>query len=64
VRRHHPQDQEPHSRVIRPGGEPEWVSVVHSDGSISEVRISADHDELTIGMWPAVGKPPHLSGYD
>lgn len=51
-----------HSRVIHDGDEPEWVSVVHHDGSISEVSISADDDQLMIAMWPSMSHPPHLNG--
>ena len=62
MKRRHRESQEAHSRVIRPGDAPEWISVLHTDGSISEVRISADDDELNIDMHAAYHKHPHLRG--
>lgn len=50
------------SRVIRAGEPPEYISVIHADGAISEVRVSADNDELTVHLHPALQHPPHLSG--
>ena len=56
------QQEVPTSRVIRPGDEPEWVSVVHKDGSISEVKIDGDNGELGVRICKAHGVELHLSG--
>lgn len=53
-------DKTQHSRVIHPGDAPEWVSVVHRNGSISEVKVSADNDDVNIGVGMADGKEMHL----
>jgi hypothetical protein len=53
-------DKTEHSRVIHPGDAPEWVSVIHRNGSISEVKISADNDEVNIGVATADGKELHM----
>jgi CTP:phosphocholine cytidylyltransferase-like protein len=50
------------SRVIRPGDEPEWVSVVHKDGSISRVKIDGDNGELGVRIHKARDVELHLSG--
>ena len=62
MRRKHRDDRQEHSRVIRAGDAPEWISVLHTDGSISEVRISAENGELNIDMHTAYHKYPHLRG--
>jgi glutathione synthase/RimK-type ligase-like ATP-grasp enzyme len=51
------------SRVIRPGEPPEWVSVVHRNGAISEVKIDGDNGELGVRISKAVGIDLHLSGF-
>lgn len=58
----HKQNQVHPPRVIRPGEPAEHISVLHNDGSVSEVKVSADNDELNIQVDPAVYHPPHLSG--
>lgn len=63
VRKHRSHENAPHSTVMRGGDPPEWITAAHSDGSMSEVRISMDHDQLKIDMRPALGKPPRLTGY-
>lgn len=50
------------SRVMRAGEPAEQISVLHADGTISEVKVSADNDELNIQIAPALFHPPHLSG--
>ena len=50
------------SRVIRAGEPPEWISVLHGDGTISEVKVSADNDELNIQVDSSTTHSPHLSG--
>jgi len=56
----HPEVQT--SRVIKPGDPPEWVSVVHRDGSISEVKIDGDNGELGVRIHKAMSVDLHLSG--
>lgn len=50
------------SRFIRPGEPPEQISILHADGTISEVLVSSDEDELHIHVTPALTHSPHLSG--
>lgn len=58
---HHGDEEEtPHSRVIRPGDVHEFVSVIHRNGSISNVEVSADNDDVSIGVAMAVGKELHF----
>lgn len=52
----------PTSIVLRAGAPAEFISVCHRDGSISEVRVSADNDDLNIQVSPAMHHPPHLTG--
>lgn len=56
---HHPEDEARHSRVIHPGDAHEWVSVIHRNGAISEVEVSADNDDVSIGVAMADGKELH-----
>jgi hypothetical protein len=50
-------------RVIHPGEPPEQVNVVHNDGSVSEVTVSADNDEFDVEIEPSVTHSPHLHGH-
>jgi hypothetical protein len=50
-------------RVIHPGEPPEQVNVVHHDGSVSEVTVSADNDEFDVEIEPSFTHPPHLHGH-
>lgn len=52
----------PASTVIREGEPAEYISVCHRDGSISEVEVSANNDNLNIRVNPALDHPPRLSG--
>lgn len=52
----------PTSIVMHAGEPAECISICHQDGSISEVRVSADNDELNIQVNPAWHHAPHLSG--
>ena len=61
-KKHSGNDAEPNWRVIHPGEPPEQVSVVHNDGSISEVTVSADDDQLEVRIEPSLTHPPHLHG--
>jgi hypothetical protein len=55
-------EDQPSSRVIRPGEPPEWVTVVHRDGSMSEVKIDGDNGELGVRIIKPDSVPLHLSG--
>lgn len=50
-------------RTIHPGEPPEQVKVLHNDGSVSEVTVSADNDELDVEIEPSITHPPHLHGH-
>lgn len=52
----------PTSIVMREGEPAEYISVCHRDGSISEVVVSANGDNLNIRVNPALDHPLHLSG--
>lgn len=60
--RHSAADEVQTSRVIRPGEPPEWVSVVHRNGAISEVKIDGDNGELGVRIYKADGVDLHVSG--
>jgi hypothetical protein len=36
------------ARVIRETDNPEWTAILHADGSVSEVKVSVDHDVVHI----------------
>jgi hypothetical protein len=42
--------------VISAGDAPEWISVLHADGSLSEVKVSVENDSMHIFVEPAQGK--------
>jgi hypothetical protein len=42
--------------VIVNGDAPEWVSVLHEDGSLSEVKVTVENDMMHIFIEPAKGK--------
>jgi hypothetical protein len=55
-------DTPEHSRLIEPGGPPEYISIRHRDGSISEVCVRADGDQLDIDLRPSLTHSPHIHG--
>jgi hypothetical protein len=42
--------------VISAGDAPEWISVLHADGSLSEVKVAVENDTMHIFVEPAQGK--------
>jgi hypothetical protein len=48
--------------VISAGDAPEWISVLHADGSLSEVRVAVENDNMHIFIEPADGKAYTVNG--
>lgn len=48
---------------MRAGDPAEHISVMHADGSYSQVQISVDHDQLDINLTPSSTHDPHLRGF-
>jgi hypothetical protein len=44
------------ARVIRENDNPEWTAIMHVDGTVSEVKVTAEDDEVKISVSTAYGK--------
>ena len=48
------------ARVVREDDNPEWVGVVHADGTLTEVKVGIFNDEIHLHVKPAPGKRIHV----
>jgi hypothetical protein len=44
------------ARVIQENDNPEWTAVMHRDGTVSEVKVTVENDEVKISVATASGK--------
>jgi hypothetical protein len=62
MRLHHSHQEPRHSHLMVAGDPAEWVTVRHSDGSFSQVKVALVDDHLDVAVCPSTTHEPHLTG--